>query len=204
MKHLSSLGRRAFAALVLIAGLAPGTAVAQSVKLSVDVQHSMVGFRVRHLFTKVNGQFRAFEGAIEFDASNLTASKVSVTIKAASVDTNVEARDKDLRSKRFFDVDRYPTLTFNSAAISDVAGGSGKIKGQLTMHGITRDVVLDAEYLGTAKDPWGNQRYGFHAETKVNRKDFGMAWNEAIEAGGVLVGDEVEISLDVEAVPAKP
>lgn len=204
MRVWSSFGRRASAALLLIAGLAPGVAHAQSVKLAIDAQHSTVGFRVRHLFTKVSGQFRRFEGTIDFDAKNLTASKVAVTINAASVDTNVEARDKDLRSKRFFDVDTYPILTFTSTAITDAAGGAGKIKGQLTMHGVTRDVVLDAQYLGSAKDPWGNQRFGFHAETKVNRKDFGMAWNEAIEAGGVLVGDEVEISLDVEAVPAQP
>lgn len=204
MRVWSSFGRRASAALLLIAGLAPGTAFAQSVKLSIDAQHSTVGFRVRHLFTKVNGQFRAFEGSIDFDAKSLAASKVAVTIKASSVDTNVEARDKDLRSKRFFDVATYPTLTFSSTGIAAAAGSSGKIKGLLTMHGVSREVILDAEYLGTAKDPWGNQRFGFHAETKVNRKDFGMAWNEAIEAGGVLVGDEVEIILDVEAVPAKP
>jgi polyisoprenoid-binding protein YceI len=200
----ASFGRRSYAALFLVLGLAPGTASAQAVKLSVDPQHSTVGFRVRHLFTKVGGQFRAFEGSIEFDQKSLAASKVSVTIQAASVDTNVEARDKDLRSKRFFDVEKYPALTFSSTSITDVSGGSGKIKGLLTIHGVSREVVLDAQYLGSAKDPWGNQRFGFHAETKINRKDFGMAWNEVVEAGGVLVGDEVEISLDVEAVPAKP
>jgi polyisoprenoid-binding protein YceI len=204
MRVWSSFGRRASAALFLVVGLVPGAAHAQSANLAIDAQHSTVGFRVRHLFTKVNGQFRSFEGMIDFDAKTLAASKVSVTIKAASVDTNVEARDKDLRSKRFFDVEAYPTLTFKSSAITDVAGGSGKIKGLLTIHGVTREVLLDAQYLGSAKDPWGNQRFGFHAETKINRKDFGMAWNEAIEAGGVLVGDEVEILLDVEAVPAKP
>lgn len=204
MKERSTIGPRAFAALVLGVTLAPGIAFAESAKLTIDPQHSTVGFRVRHLFTKVNGHFREFEGTIVFDAKDLAASKVSVTINAASVDTNVEARDKDLRSKRFFDVQAYPTLTFSGTGVTDVAGGSGKIRGQLTMHGVAREVVLDAQYLGTGKDPWGNQRYGFHAETKVNRKDFGMAWNEVVEAGGVLVGDEVEIILDVEAVPAKP
>lgn len=195
---------RASTALLLIMGLAPGPALAQGVKLSVDPQHSNVGFRVRHLFTKVSGQFRTFEGTIDFDAKSLAASRVSVTIQAVSVDTNVEARDKDLRSNRFFDVAKYPTLTFTSTAISDVSGSGGKIKGTLTMHGVSREVVLDAQYLGSAKDPWGNQRFGFHAETKVNRKDFGMAWNEVLEAGSLLVGEEVEIVLDVEAVPAKP
>ncbi|HEY3124875.1 MAG TPA: YceI family protein [Thermoanaerobaculia bacterium] len=129
---------------------------------------------------------------------------VPATVQAASVDSNVEARDRDLRSKRFFDVERFPTLTFASAAISDVASNRGKVRGMLTMHGVSKEVVLDTEYLGKGKDPWGNTRYGFHAETKINRKDFGMTWNEVVEAGGVLVGDEVEIALDVEAVPAKP
>lgn len=199
-----SSARRASAALLFALGVVPGSALAQSVKLSVDPQHSTVGFRVRHLFTKVSGQFRTFEGTIDFDAKNLAASKVAVTIRASSIDTNVEARDKDLRSSRFFDVEKYPTLTFTSASISDVSGGAGRIKGTLIMHGVSREVVLDAQYFGSAKDPWGNQRFGFHAETKINRKDFGMAWNEVLEAGSVLVGEEVEILLDIEAVPAKP
>jgi polyisoprenoid-binding protein YceI len=183
--------------------LAATLASAETTRLSIDPQHSTVGFRVRHLVTKVSGQFRGFEGTIELDAQSLAASKVAVTIQAATIDTNVEARDKDLRSARFFDVAKYPTLSFTSTGITDVAGNKGRIKGTLTMHGVSREVVLDAEFLGAGKDPWGNQRFGFHAQAKVNRKDFGMAWNEVIEAGGVLVGDEVEISLDVEAVPAK-
>ncbi|MGE0454751.1 MAG: YceI family protein [Vicinamibacteria bacterium] len=197
--------RSARAALLAGAlGLALATAPAQAepVKLEIDAQHSTVGFKVRHLFTKVAGQFRRFEGTIAFDPASLAASSVSVTIQADSVDTNVEARDKDLVSKRFFDVAKFPTLTFVSTGISDVAAGKGKIRGTLTMHGVSREVVLDAQFLGSGKDPWGNQRYGFQAQVTINRKDFGMAWNEVVEAGGVLVGDEVEISLDVEAVPA--
>ncbi len=195
--------RRSRAAL-LVAGsvLLPFSAAAQSLK--IDPDHSSVTFRVRHLFTKVQGRFQRFEGAVEFDEKNLAASKVSATIQAASVDTNVEARDKDLRSKRFFHVERYPTLTFASSGVTEVAGNRGRIRGTLTMHGVSKEVVLETEFLGRGKDSWGNQRYGFHAETKINRKDFGMTWNEVLEAGGVLVGDEVEIFLDVEAVPAKP
>ena len=190
-------------ALAAAASLAATAVSAEPLKLSIDAQHSSVGFRVRHLFTKVAGQFRTFEGTIDFDKKNLAASRVVVTVQVESIDTNVEARDKDLRSARFFDVARYPTLTFTSTGISGVAGGKGRIEGTLTMHGVSRDVVLDAEFLGAGKDSWGNERYGFHAETRVNRKDFGMAWNEVVEAGGVLVGDEVEITLDVEAVPPK-
>jgi len=191
------------AVLAMLLSLPGAQARAEALKLSVDPQHSTVGFRVRHLFTKVNGQFRGFEGTIEFDPKNLAASKVAATIRASTIDTNVEARDQDLRSARFFDVAQYPTLSFASTGIADVSGTRGRIKGILTMRGVPREVVLEAEFLGSGKDPWGNQRYGFHGETKVNRKDFGMAWNEVIEAGGVLVGDEVEIVLDVEAVPAK-
>jgi polyisoprenoid-binding protein YceI len=197
-------GRRPAIPLVTAAfALAALQASAEPVKLSIDAQHSSVAFRVRHLLTKVSGQFRAFEGTIEFDAKNPAASKVSVTIRADSIDTNVEARDKDLRSARFFDVAKHPTLSFTSAAIADATPSRGRVKGLLTMRGVSREVVLDAEFLGSAKDPWGNLRYAFHAETRINRKEFGMTWNEVIEAGGVLVGDEVEIVLDVEAVPAK-
>ncbi len=191
----------ALVAALLLAGV---PAQAETLKLKIDPQHSTVAFRVRHLFTQVSGQFRTLEGSIDLDSKALQASKVQVTIQAASIDTNVEARDKDLRSKRFFDVERYPTLTFASTAVTAVAGQKGQIRGLLTMHGVSKEVVLAAEYLGSGNDPWGNRRYGFHAETKVNRKEFGMAWNEVLEAGGVLVGDEVEIVLDVEALPAQP
>jgi polyisoprenoid-binding protein YceI len=205
IRRLAPFAGRIVALSILSASTALTAAAvsAEPLKLDIDPQHSTVSFRVRHLFTKVNGQFRGFEGTIEFDEKNLAASKVSVTIRAETIDTNVQARDKDLRSPRFFDVAKYPTLTFTSAAVTVASGNKGRIEGILTMHGVSREVVLDAEYLGAAKDPWGNQRYGFHAETKINRKDFGMTWNEVIEAGGLLVGDEVEITLDVEAVPAE-
>jgi polyisoprenoid-binding protein YceI len=193
------VGAAASAGLALV--LAAPSAKAETLK--IDADHSSVTFKVRHLLTKVQGRFQKFEGTVDFDEKSFGASKVSATIQAASVDTNVEARDKDLRSKRFFDVERFPTLTFTSLAVTEVSGNKGKVRGTLSMHGVSKEVVLSTEYLGKGKDPWGNTRYGFHAETTINRKDFGMAWNEALEAGGLLVGDEVEIALDVEAVPAK-
>ena len=201
MRESRDVWRRATAfslgtVLVLVA------ASARAVSLKIDPQHSTVGFRVRHLISKVNGRFNEFSGSIEYVADNLSASRVKVTIQAASVDTNVAARDKDLRSKRFFDVEKHPTLEFESDAITDVSGNKAKIKGRLTIHGVTREVVLDAEFLGKSKDPWGNEHFGFQARTTISRKDFGMTWNEVIEAGGVLVGDEVEIILDISAVPA--
>ena len=184
------------AALVLVA------AAAHAASLKIDPEHSTVGFRVRHLISTVNGRFNEFSGSIEYDAENLSVSSVKATIQAASVDTNVTARDKDLRSKRFFDVEKHPTLEFESDSITDVSGSKGKIKGRLTIHGVTKQVVLDAEFLGTSKDPWGNEHFGFQARTTISREEFGMKWNEVIEAGGVMVGDEVEIILDISAVPA--
>lgn len=195
----------AIAALTLLSALlASSEARAEAIKLKLDAEHSTVAFRVRHLFTKVNGQFRGFEGAIDFDQRNAGSSRLSVTIQASTIDTNVAARDTDLKSARFFDVAKFPTLTFVSTTVTGSGPNRAAIRGVLTMHGVSKEVVIDTEFLGGGKDPWGNQRFGFHGETKVNRRDFGMAWNQAIEAGGVMVGDEVEIILDAEAVPVKP
>ena len=124
-------------------------------------------------------------------------------IQVASIDTNVEARDKDLRSDRFFDAEQFPTLEFTSTSVVAVSETKFKAKGFLTMHGVKKEVVLDIEFLGKGNDPWGNLRYGFHASTVVNRKDFGMQWNEVLETGGMLVGEEVTISLDMEALPVE-
>ena len=191
--------------MTLAAALLTGSeARAEALKLKLDAEHSTVGFKVRHLFTKVNGQFRGFEGAIDFDQQSPGSSKLAVTIQASSIDTNVAARDTDLKSARFFDVAKFPTLTFVSTTVTSSGPNRAAIRGVLTMHGVSKEVVIDTEFLGGGKDPWGNQRFSFHGETKVNRKDFGMAWNQAIEAGGVMVGDEVEIILDAEAVPVKP
>ncbi len=177
---------------------------ADAAQLTIDRDHSNVGFSVRHLFTRVQGRFRDFAGTITFDESHPESSSVSVTIQTASIDTNVEARDTDLRSARFFDAAAFPTLTFQSHDVTPVPGAERfTINGTLMMHGVSREVALDAELLGRGKDPWGNVRYGFHATARLNRKDFGMQWNEVIETGGVLVGDEVEITLDIDATPAE-
>ena len=187
---------------VLIAFLAGATA-ASAESLTIDRDHSTVGFSVRHIFTRVTGRFQDFEGTIEFDEKDLSSASVSIRIRVASVDTNVEARDKDLRSKRFFDAEKFQTLDFESTSVSKGTGGKFRITGFLTMHGVKKEVVLDAEFFGKGKDPWGNLRYGFHAETAVSREEFGMKWNEVLETGGVLVGDEVTITLDIEAVPVE-
>ena len=195
--------RAAFLALAVVTSAAVGTHAVAGQKLKIDPQHSSVGFSVRHLFSRVHGTFREFSGTLEYDENAIDKSKVQVTIQASSVDTNVKNRDDDLRSDRFFDADTFPTLEFFSKKVKKLDGDKFQIFGKLTMHGITRTVVLEGEFLGSGKDPWGNQRFGFHASTTVNRKDFEMEWNETLETGGLLVGEEVEIILDIEAIPAK-
>ena len=188
---------------VLIAGLTFGSTTALAGQLKIDPQHSAVSFQATHLmFMKVDGKFRDFEGVFEFDDDTGTISKIDVTIQAASIDTNVEARDKDLRSRRFFDSEKFPTLTFKNTSPTQLGGGKAQITGTLTMHGVEKEVILDAKLLGKGKDPWGNLKYGFEATTTINRKDFGMTWNEVLEAGGVMVGDEIDVTLKIEAAPA--
>jgi polyisoprenoid-binding protein YceI len=188
---------------VLIAGMTFGSTTAFAGQLKIDTQHSAVSFQVTHLmFMKVDGKFREFEGTFEFDDDTSTISNINVTIQAATIDTNVEARDKDLRSHRFFDAEKFPTLTFKSSTPTQLSEGKAQITGTLTMHGVEKEVVLDAKLLGKGKDPWGNLKYGFEATTTINRKDFGMTWNEVLEAGGVMVGDEIKVTLNIEAAPA--
>jgi polyisoprenoid-binding protein YceI len=169
----------------------------------VDPAHTNVGFSVSHLFTSVQGRFDRFDGTIEFDPANPQATKVKGTIEAASINTNHEKRDAHLRSGDFFDVEKFPTLSFESTGIRDLNGKRGKLDGKLTIHGVTHPVVLDVEFLGQGADPWGNVRAGFRATLEINRKDYGLNWNEILETGGVLVGDEVEIRIDAEGLLAE-
>jgi polyisoprenoid-binding protein YceI len=169
---------------------------------NIDSSHSGVHFTVRHLvISKVRGSFGKYQGTIDFDAENPAASKVAVRIDAASIDTREEKRDAHLRSPDFFDVEKFPELTFTSTKV-EKSGDDYRVSGELTIHGVTQPVVLEAEFLGNGKDPWGNERIGFAAKTTVNRKDFGLSWNQALETGGVLVGEKIEIALDVQAVKA--
>jgi polyisoprenoid-binding protein YceI len=167
---------------------------------TVDTDHTGVTFRVRHLFTKVNGRFDKFSGTIDFDPAKPEQAKVEGTIDVSSINTNVEKRDNHLRSKDFFNVEKFPTITFKSTSVSDIdsANKTGKLHGDLTIHGVTKPVVLNVAFLGEASDPWGNKKGGFNATTTINRKDFGLNWNETLETGGVLVGEEVEIEISAE------
>jgi len=166
----------------------------------IDKSHSEATFQVRHLLTKVRGRFSDFEGAIEYNAEHPEQSSVELTLQAASVDTNERDRDAHLRSADFFDVEKYPTLTFRSTRIAPKGQGTFEVTGDLTIHGITRPIAVAVSLLGTAKDPWGNERLAFEAETTINRKDFGLLWNATLETGGFLVGDDVRISVSVQAL----
>jgi len=171
---------------------------------NIDPAHSMAEFKVKHMMiANVKGQFSKVSGALFLDESDLANSRVEATIEAASIHTRDEQRDAHLRSADFFDVEKFPTLHFKSKSISIVRDGELSVEGDRTMHGVGRKVRFAAEGpTPSAKDPWGNTRVAISASTKINRKDFGLTWNAALETGGILVGDEVTITLEVEFVKA--
>jgi len=168
----------------------------------IDPEHSNVGFKVRHLMvSNVRGSFEKESGVVELDDQDITRSKVAVTIDTRSINTNVQKRDEHLRSADFFDVAKYPTITFVSKKVAKAGPDKLKITGDLTLHGVTREVVLDVEGPSQeSKDPWGAIRRGATATTRINRKDFGLVWNKNLETGGVVVGDEVLITLEIEMI----
>ena len=170
---------------------------------NIDNAHSSITFSVRHMvFAKVRGRFGGFSGKLGLDPSDMTQLRVEAEIDAASIDTGVADRDAHLRSPDFLDVESFPKLRFASSRVEKVGADRYRIHGELTIRGVTREVVLDAEYGGQATDPWGNQRTAFTASTSLDRRDFGLKWNQALEAGGVLVGERVDIELEVQAVAA--
>lgn len=169
---------------------------------NIDPAHTTAEFKVRHMMiTNVKGQFKPVTGVVTLDESDITQSHVEASIDAASIDTREPDRDTHLKSADFFDVEKFPALTFSSTRVARAEDGDLEVEGDLTIHGITRKVTFAvAGPTPPGKDPWGNTRIGFEATTKINRKDFGLTWNAALETGGILVGDEVTITLDVEAV----
>lgn len=192
---------RRLATCILLAFLAL-PALALGATWQIDPEHSHVGFKVRHLMiSNVKGEFAKYQGTVEIDDQDITRSRVNVTIDTASIDTGVAKRDDHLRSPDFFDVATHPTMTFVSKKVAKVGEGQLKVTGDLTIRGVTKEATLAVENLsGPVKDPWGNFRRGASATAKINRKEFGLAWNKALEAGGVAVGDEVTITLEVEMI----
>lgn len=168
---------------------------------NLDPTHTTASFSARHMMvTTVRGQFQTISGTLDYDPENPTNASVNVTIEAASLVSGVIDRDNHLRSADFLDVENYPVITFNSTKVEVTGGDSANITGNLTVRGVTRPVTIKAEYLGQTNSPFGDVRAGFSGRTKINREDFGLTWNMALEAGGVLVGKDITIDLDVEAV----
>lgn len=170
-------------------------------QFKIDPSHSTASFTIKHMMiSKVHGAFEKLTGSLEYDFNNPTKARFEVEIAAASINTREEARDKHLRSPDFFDVEQYPAILFRSTSV-ERAGDQLKVVGDLTIHGVTRPVTLAVEGPSEEmKDPWGNIKIGLSATTKIKRKDFGLNWNAALEAGGFLVGDEVTMSVDVQYV----
>ena len=171
---------------------------------TIDPAHTHVEFAVRHLMiSTVKGRFAGVQGTVWIDESDPSAVEVDVRIDAATIDTREAQRDAHLKSADFFDVEKYPDLTFRNARVLDSTGEEFRLSGDLTIHGVTRPVTLVVNREGRAKDPWGGERAGFSATTKINRREFGLTWNQALETGGFVVGDEIRITIDVELVRAQ-
>jgi polyisoprenoid-binding protein YceI len=198
MSHRPIAAALVLAALALVAPR-PGRAATWE----IDPTHSSVQFSVRHMMvSNVRGEFGKFAGTIAADEANPAAARVEATIDSSSIDTRNEKRDEHLRSADFLDTGKFPTITFRSKKI-EKAGAAWKVTGDLTLHGVTREVVLDVDQpTAPVKDPWGALRSGTQARTKISRRDFGIAFNKALDGGGVLVGDEVTITIDVEVKQA--
>jgi polyisoprenoid-binding protein YceI len=172
-------------------------------KWNIDSAHSGINFSIRHMVvSKVRGRFGKFAGNLDLDDADLTKSTLTVTIDASSVDTGVGQRDDHLRAPEFFGVEQFPELRFHSKRIERLGKDAYRVTGDLTIRDVTGEVALDVEYGGQGKDPWGNERVAFSAKAAIDRTDFGLKWNQVLEAGGVLVGEKVQIELDIQAVKA--
>lgn len=167
---------------------------------AVDLDHTSVSFKIRHILSNVQGSFRQFEGSVAYEPGKPETWSAQGVIQAASIDTNVEPRDKHLRSADFLDVEKYPTLSFKTTKVLEASETAAKLEGLMTLHGVEKPIVLEVEIHGVAKDPWGNTRASFTVTTSLNRKDYGLTWNKTLEAGQLLVGEEVKITLEVEGI----
>ena len=179
------------------------TATSTQTVWNIDPAHTDVGFAVKHLMiSTVRGRFAEVNGTIRLDGGDLTRATVEAEIATASIDTRQEQRDTHLRSADFFEVEAYPTITFRSTRVEQIKDNRYRITGDLTIRDVTREVVLEGTDEGRGKDPWGGERLAFSATTTIDRRDFGLTWNQALETGGVLVSTEIKITIDVQAVKA--
>lgn len=179
------------------------TANASAATYKVDPNHTTVGFKIRHLFSNVTGRFDKFEGTIDYEPGMPETWKSSGTIEAASINTGVAARDEHLRSADFFDTAQFPQIAFKTTKVLESTATTAKLEGLFTMHGVEKPIVLDVDILGEGPDPAGNVHAGFTVKTRLNRKDYGLVWNKALETGQLMVGEEVDITLEIEAILEK-
>ena len=189
---------------VALAALLAASPVLGAETFVIDKGHSEVGFQIRHMMSKVRGRFTDFEGRILADRAKPEASSVELTIQSTSIDTANPNRDKDLRGADFFDVEKHPTITFKSTRITPKGKDSYDVTGTLTIRGVSKEVTLPVSFLGFMKDPRGSERAGFETAVTLNRKDFGIVWNRALDAGGVLLGDDVWVSINLETRKESP
>jgi polyisoprenoid-binding protein YceI len=194
MKRVSTAVVTAMAVLALasVASAEPGT-------FKIDPDHTNVGFSVRHMFSNLNGRFGAFDGAVTLDPKTGQVTAAKGVIQTASVDTRHEKRDGHLKSPDFFDVAKYPTMTFTGKSFKQGPDGT-EITGDFTLRGVTKPVTFKTKFLGAGPDPWGKTRAGLTAHARINRKDYGMDFNKVLDTGGLLIGDEVDINLEIEAI----
>ena len=191
--------RRSITLAALVTTLAAGSIFAAGT-YTIDPVHSTVAFKIRHLVSRTGGEFTDFGGTIVADFENLGASSIALRINAASINTGDKDRDEHLRSDEFFGVREHPEITFNSSKITRVDKQNFAVLGTLTMHGVSRQITLLVTYLGEVADPWGGTRAGYQLTTTVDRKDYGISWNKTLDNGGLILGNEVEISIDLEVV----
>jgi polyisoprenoid-binding protein YceI len=192
--------------LLLLGAMAwlPLVVHAEPARWNLDPEHSTIEFRVTHMVvSKTTGRFTDYAGFIDMDAEAGNVTAIEATMKAGSINTNHEKRDAHIRNADFLDVEHYPTMTFKMKSYKKTAESFIAV-GDFTLRGVTKEVILVGRYNGSTKDPWGNTRAGFSAEGKLNRKDFGLIWNKTLDSGGLVVGDEVQIRLEVECIKAKP
>ncbi len=174
-------------------------------KWNVDVAHSTLSFEITHMvISKAKGRFTDFNGVINFEGEDIAKGSVEITAKTASVDTDNEDRDEHLRSAEFFETEKYPVMSFKSTKVGEVKEGKFALTGDLTIKDVTKEVTFDCIFRGVVNDPWGNTRTGFSAVTTINRQDFNVAWSSVLEGGGLTLGNDVEIKLEIEAIKAKP
>ena len=170
---------------------------------TVDKGHSDASFQIRHMMSRVRGHFNDYSGTIEADPARPETASVEFTLKTASIDTASEGRDKDLRGENFFDAAKFPEITFKSSRVKSTGKDKYDVTGTLSMHGVSKEVTIPVQFLGFGKDPWGNEKAGFSTDFVLNRKDYGIVWNKTLDTGGALLGDEVSVSINLEAAKKK-